>query len=158
MCISIINFDYTAESKTRSHVHKLSPVVFSSAVYSSCFSCWDFQFNESQFHIFAKPVKNDYLLDWNESQILAPNKRHLSACQPSPLCSLLLLWFDLASVHIVVSAPASQPEVTETKRGADGQDTNEALSRWPESVQHKGPSVKTKPVTCDRFRQSWLTG
>ncbi len=39
-----------------------------------------------------------------------------------------LFWFYHASVHIVLSVLTSLPEVTETKGGADGRDTNEPLS------------------------------
>lgn len=48
---------------------------------------------------------------------------------PTDFLSSVFLCY-LAFVHIVVSAPTSPPEVTETKSGADGRDTDEPLSYW----------------------------
>lgn len=37
---------------------------------------------------FGNPVNNRFSLDWNKSQILTPNKRHLSTCRPLPSFAL----------------------------------------------------------------------
>lgn len=66
-----------------------------------------------------------------------------------PLAFLPLFWFDLASVHIVVSVLAPLPEVTETKRGAEGRDTNKPQCAGLSQPPTQGTECEEEPVACD---------
>lgn len=83
-----------------------------------------------------------------------PKRRH-SSLRLSPLGSLAVFWFDLASVHIVLSVLVSPAEVTETKTEADGRGTNEPLSA---RLSHSDTEMvcEKQLLTCDFFRLSWL--
>lgn len=73
----------------------------------------------------------------------------------SLLGSLAVFWFDLASVHIVLSELVSPAEVTETKTEADSRGTNEPLSARLSQSDTKMVCEK-QLLTCDLVRPSWL--
>lgn len=93
-----------------------------------------------------KSARCNRTLNWNHSQTGRKN-----ADSNSPRC---LFFFYLASVQHCFVCAAFQPEVTETKRVADGQSHKWTSVRRSELDQNKGLSVcQDEPLTCDCCRQ-----